>query len=212
MLKRILAAGLAIMLIMTFSSCRLLKSFDNEIDDLGMNDRVELDEDLHNTIEYIDSDISENNDIRYQDSLYYSDQLGIFTVTDYFEQPNENDVLLGWTGLRYGRAFFYYSDTVDSPVFIYESTTPTVYFNKEYDYMSDTFAIAGTDIEIVFSDMVIDFSEYVATTSYSGIETNLYSQKCSRIHLLVELSQENGNWYIHASNYKWKPIPIGLMF
>ena len=105
MCKKIISAIVMIVFILNFSSC-------------GLGERFALDEDLHNIIEYVYKEERAIDGIRYKDDTYYVDELGIFKVTNSL-YPSAEDVLISWNGPRLFYIDCFWSNSTDSPLFIY---------------------------------------------------------------------------------------------
>ena len=164
----------------------------------GVKERLELDENLHYAIEDASGEDGVEG-IYYQDETYRIDRWNLFTVTNDSLNINEGDVQLSWNGLRFGYLKVFYSYTKDAPLFIYETAYDDVFFHESYDYMSDTFIIDGTDIEIVFSDIVSDLSKYVNVDLQEVTCIQLYSKTNSRIRMKFDLVCIENQWYFRSA-------------
>ena len=169
----------------------------------GVNERTKLDNNLRNIIMDYSSD--ENNPhIIYKNEKYVkNDCFYIYSLKDF---ENSEDILLSWHGKRWGYINTYYSYTADSPLFIYESRLVDLYLSQNYDYMSDIFVVENTQIEMVFSNIFEDFTNYI-NMSFDNFETiKLYSKKCNRLQTDLKISFLNGDYYcsFFSSNKAWK--------
>lgn len=160
----------------------------------GLKERFELDKNLQYAIE----DIRKENGVEgiyYQDEMYYIDKWNLFAVTNDSWNINEGDVQLSWNGPRFGYLKVFYSYTKDTPLFIYETVFDDVFFNETYDYTSDTFIIVGTEVEIVFSDIVSDLSKYTNMDLQEDICIQLYSKRYPRIRMELDLQCIENQWH-----------------
>ena len=181
---RILSIVFLLALSFVFSSC-------------GVKERITLNEDLHNVIEYVYKE--DNIDgICYQDSIYYIDKFNIIKVTNDDWYINDGDVMLSWNGPRMGYLDVFYSYTDDSPIFIYETSQDNVFIHEKYDYMSDIFSIDGTNIEVLFSNIFKDFSKPFSKPFdfNDNISIKLHSKNHTRVATTLEADFEQGVWYI----------------
>ena len=178
--KKILLLFFSFILVFNLTSC---------------NERLALDKNLRNVIEYADGENGVEG-IYYQNSLYHLDKWEIFRVTDNMYEAYKNDILLSWDGLRLGYMHTFYSYTENSPLFIYDTSLNRIFFHETYDYTSDTFVIDGIEAEIVFFDMVGDLSKHKDVTFQEDICITLYSKSHSRIKTKLYLECIDNQWYI----------------
>ena len=170
----------------------------------GLKERFELDKNLQYAIE----DIRRENGVEgiyYQDEMYYIDKWNLFAVTNDSWNINEGDVQLSWNGPRFGYLKVFYSYTKDTPLFIYETAFDDVFFNETYDYTSDTFIIAGTEVEIVFSDMASDLSKHANVDLQEDISIQLYSKNHPRIRMELDLICIENQWYFRSALEGFSP-------
>ena len=145
----------------------------------------------HENISFIEE--NEENYLQYHDAKYYKSPL--FTVTERFDVVDENDIQLGW---YYSFPFSTdaYSDTLEDPVFIYTvGSDENVYFRHDYDYLTDTFIIENTDVEIVWED-VFCTQQNNAFLYSSSIEVTLYSKQYPRINARLGIGCVDNQWFI----------------
>ena len=200
MYKKILLLICTFILILSLTSCDIEEMLMSN----GGKEVLELDENLHNVIETVKGEDGLEG-IYYEDELYYIDRWNLFAVTDDSWGADEGDVLLSWNGLRFGYKQMFYSYTKDTPLFIYETALDNVFFNKTYDFFSDTFVINGTDAEIVFSDMTNDFSKHTNGDLRETVCIQLYSKSHPRIRMELELEYIENQWYF--SSFLQGPSP-----
>ena len=72
-------------------------------------------------------------------------------------------------------------------------------FHETYDYTADTFVIAGTNAEIVFSDIVSDLSKHENVNLQEDITIRLYSKNHPRIKMELDLECIEGQWYFRSA-------------
>ena len=135
----------------------------------------------------------EEHYLLYNDVKYYRSDL--FTVTEHLGVADENDIQLGW---YYSFPFSTdaYSDTLEDPVFIYTvGSDESVYFRHDYDYLTDTFIIENTDVEIVWED-VFCTQQNNAFLYSSSIEVTLYSKQYPRINARLGIGCVDNQWFI----------------
>ena len=164
----------------------------------GVKQVLELDENLHYVIEEVRGEDGLEG-IYYQDQMYYIDKWNLFAVSNDSYNIDEGDIPLSWNGARFGYKKVFYSYTKDTPLFIYETVFDDVFFNKEYDYLSDTFVINGTDAEIVFSDIVSDLSQHTNVNLQEAVCIQLYSKCHPRIRMELDLECIDNQWYFCSS-------------
>ena len=164
----------------------------------GVEERLELDKNLQYAIKDVKGEDGVDG-IYYQDEMYHIDRWNLFTVTDDSCNINEGDVQLSWNGPRFGYLTMFYSYTKDAPLFIYETACDDVFFHETYDYTADTFIIADTNAEIVFSDIVSDLSKHENVNLQEDITIRLYSKNHPRIKMELDLECIEGQWYFRSA-------------
>ena len=164
----------------------------------GAEERLKLDKDLQYAIKDVKGEDGVAG-IYYQDEMYHIDRWNLFTVTDDSCNINEGDVQLSWNGPRFGYLTMFYSYTKDAPLFIYETACDDVFFHETYDYTADTFIIADTNAEIVFSDIVSDLSKHENVNLQEDITIRLYSKNHPRIKMELDLECIEGQWYFRSA-------------
>ena len=190
MIKRIALLLAVLLFIPAFSSC-------------GIPERLALDSDLHNVIEVGDTD-------EYIEEIFYRGvryvRCDMFSAHTGFT-PYEGDVMISWNGPRFFYINTYYSDTADSPLFIYEIRMESLYFREDYDYMNDTFTISET--ELTLSEMM---GEIVAEKDI-GIEYSFYVPIASitnpRLVAKLEIGRVGEDWCFSflGSEKVWRATP-----
>ena len=164
----------------------------------GVKERFELDKNLHYAIEDAPDEAGIEG-IYYQNNFYYIDSYKLFTVTNDNWNVNEEDVQISWNGSRFGYLKMFYSYTNETPLFIYETAYDDVFFHERYDYTADTFIIAGTNAEIIFSDIVSDLSKQANLNLQGDVCIQLYSKNNPRIRMALDLEYIKGQWYFRSA-------------
>ncbi len=153
----------------------------------------------------------EIDEIQYVTKLFYNDveyilddkQIFFVTTPNLSSVPDEDDTAISWSGSRFGYSTVYYSETNENPLFIYTPVSfHDVYFRSDYNYMTDTFGISGTNVEIVLSS-IIDFDNNIETFTDSyknSAKVRLISKTNSRIKCDLEIFKYNNSWYSVAGN------------
>lgn len=140
----------------------------------------------------------ERNDekyLLYQGNEYY--ESSIFTTTEgnvLTNEPNENDVELGW---YYSFPFStrFYSDKSENPLYIYTTGSDrNFYLRQDYDYFTDTFVIENTNIQIVWEDIFGFEQSYFYFAN--PIRVALHSKQCPRISAYFDLVSVGDQWYL----------------
>ena len=188
---------LLLLSILLFSSC-------------GLKYSSELDEEKHNQVQYGD-EIDEDGELEYliyNNNRYMSGgPLEFFRVTkkeaddEYpYSFEYEDDVLVSWNGHRhFGYRLFYYSYTIDNPLFIYDRHE--VYFREDYNYLEDVFEIANTLDEIVWQDM---FGPEQPKINFVNPTKIIVSSKLHpRIKTYLVLECVDNQWYMSLPHYPY---------
>ncbi len=149
----------------------------------------ELDESIFNVIESFWND-DEPSHIIYQGKRYnYAGRSSFLRVG---KEPK--DILLSRNGTKlYG--FYYYSDTKNSPLFIYQTRNNFIYLREDYDYFSDNYMIESTLDEIVLSDIFTSKGQDFYGASPTNTIT-LRSKTNSRITIILEVICKDNDWYV----------------
>ena len=135
--------------------------------------------------------------VLYQEQEYFA--APGFSLTEQRGVANADDVELGW---YYSFPFStdFYSDTSEEPVYIYTIGGDTnVYFRQDYLYQADTFCIAGTQHEFVFSDALTLSDAFLHTglDRYPNeTELTLYSKQYPRIQMPISVFCVDDHWYV----------------
>lgn len=168
---------------------------------------LELDEEKHNKVQYVDEKDGEPQHLIYNNNRYiYVGTLDFFRVTkkeaddEYpYSFEYEDDVLVGWNGPWYFYKSFYYSYTTDDPLFIYDRHE--VYFREDYNYLEDVFEIANTLDEIVWQDM---FGPEQSKINFVNPTKIIISSKLHpRIKTYLMLECIDNQWYMSLPHYPY---------
>ncbi len=142
---------------------------------------------------------------RYQDANYYEVDRPYFSLANVAEDTLDKEyTLIGWNGAKWFYPAYYYSYTVDSPVFIYCALTGDFFIHENYDYMQDVFVIKGTNDEIMLSDVYEDFSSYTDTSVKKEFSVTLHSKAYPALELRFHAHHIDGVWFIENNLYTWK--------
>ena len=186
-MKKFILLILTAFILLTFSSC-------------GLDYRHSLDENKHNKIEVF-KESDELSYIIYKDDKYvFAGTTNLFNVNTYLTEDGsytytyKEDILLSWNGYRYvGYIDDYYSNTADSPLFIYSNRLHEVYFREDYDYHTDTFLIENFSDKILWDNI---FGSLLAEINFeSQISVKIHSAQYPRIIASIEIACIDGCWY-----------------
>lgn len=139
--------------------------------------------------------------ITYQGMNYYRDKFDFFESTKVHGVPVERDILLGWDRRGFYRSYFY-SYTVDYPIYIYDNGLGWLYLREDYEYMSDLFILEGTGSRIAFSNIIIeDELNYDPLKAYKN-KTNivLYSELYPNLRASLQLFMDEDIWYVKGGS------------
>lgn len=128
----------------------------------------------------------------YQGSTYYASDIFKDRTT-----PNDQDVELG-KFYSFPFTTYFYSETTESPVYIYSIGGDTgVYLKEDFDYQSEVFVMKGMSKKIVFSEVMAEpYLEYDPLKEFDHtIELVMYSEKHPNLKASVLLLSENNGWY-----------------
>ena len=196
-----ITATILIILIYTLSlsgcSNDQANSFLSEIT-LGLWDRIILDEETHNVVEYGDSDT-----VKYQGNTYYLAPMIFIQDNSETIQEDRGYEYIGWSGPRFFYVDTYYGDSKDSPYILYNTRLHYTYFRQDYDYKTDKFNLEGTDDYVCFSDDLIELS---TAPSDDGVYTSkLYVDLTSSTHSSLDIHlgifEANGIWYAYSMDF-----------
>ena len=197
LVNKITATILTILILtLSLSACSKAEtdSFLNEIT-LGVWDRLLLDEETHNIIEFVDNDT-----VEYQGNTYYLAPM-IFIQDSYAAvQEDRGYEYIGWSGPRFFYIDTYYGDSKDSPNVLYESRLNRTYFREDYDYKTDTFKIEGTEDVICFGEDLIESS--YSPSNYSAQEYIVLSSSThTSLDIRLGILFDNGIWYAMSMDF-----------
>ncbi len=129
----------------------------------------------------------------YQGSTYYASDIFMDYVT-----PNDQDIKLG-KFYSFPFTTYFYSETCESPVYIYSIGGDTgVYLKEDFDYKSEVFVIKGMSERIVFSEALAkQYLEYnpLKELDSTTIELAMYSENHPYLKASLLLVSENNDWY-----------------
>lgn len=203
-MKKVIFLLIVFVLIIFMTSCGILPGFEHA---------YYLDEELHNVIKRVPMEENDHPNkascIIYQGEKYYRDTECYFQISANNDpdpsiyKVDKNDILLSWNQHRYfGYIDEFYSDTTESPVFIYSvSNVSNRYFHEDYDPMSDIFVVEETGEEIVYKD-ICKFELGYIVTDFNISKNNIFlrSKQYPRIYARVDLFQTvGGKWYMQLA-------------
>ena len=180
---------LAVICLFTMSSCGVIEYVQFTVEDLQY--RASLDE--KTKIHWVSGEA-----IEYQGTTYY-----IFTPSTQWGDRGdqymdfENDVLIGWGGMRYGYLDLFYADTEENPLFIYERRLDWLFFREGYDYETDLYCVEGTEDFISYSEAltVTNRSFQRDRDYYTYTVVKLVCKSHTRMELELDVINASGVWY-----------------
>ena len=196
-MKKIALCVMMCLVLSMLVSCGVAEKFSEKYDD-SKKDIIKTETKEIDGIQYVTK-------LFYNDEEYILEDKEIFFVTtpDLSSVPDEEDIAISWSGQRFGYSTVYYSETDENPLFIYTPVSfHDVYFRSDYNYMTDTFCISGTNVEIVPSS-IINFDNNIEslTDSYKATaKVRLISKINSRIKCDLEIFEYNDSWYSVVAN------------
>jgi len=153
---------------------------------------------LYRAVDYVYDETLGEYYLTYQGEKYtYNEAHDIFSNI-YNSDDMDDLVTLGWHYAIPGYTK-YYSYTTDSPDFLFSSRNGDIYIKETFDYTKEIFVIEGTEIEIVFSDLVgdLEFWDTVRPCSKNVFLTlNAKNHPKLKIHIYVDRT-EDGRWYAY---------------
>ena len=186
------------LIILVFASCGLLDKFSEKYASEKKNKVKAITEDVDGIV-YTPKLIYDGIEYIYDDK-----ELFFVTTPNLSSVPDENDIVISWNGFRFGHSTVYYSETDKDPLFIY---TPVhfhdLYFRSDYDYMTDSFVIEDTDIDMQISS-IVSFDNKVDSfpvSHESTVKVRLISKTNSRIKCDLEIFKYDNLWYSIAGQF-----------
>lgn len=144
MYKRITFALFCVFCLICFSGCN----------DLGISDALSLDDDKHIKLNFIDDDSYDS--FEYKGTVYNLSEIDFLRAGEGELFASDKYEYLGWTGSRFWYRSHIFADSLDNPTFIYSTNSRDTYFREDYNYLTDTFIIEGTDDTIRLCDDLLD--------------------------------------------------------
>lgn len=194
MFKRIFSLLLVVVMMFSFSSCRLqyLENLKNKI---LVNSPYP--EEMKGKLQSVNLGNEYGNDLVYKENTYIN-LASLFIVTDDLNNKKnvEGDIFLSWDSNVFGDFLVYYAETEENPLFIYETCSGDIFIREDYDYKSDTFVLEGTDLSIVFSECLTE--TYTCSDLMGASHSNeltFVSKTNSRLKLLLKVFEQDGKWY-----------------
>ena len=183
MYKHIISLILVVILCFLCTSC-------------GLNDRMALDKDLYVTYKSDGSDVY----LQYKSVSYRRSNLFKRSILDSIEE--QNDVEVGWGGMRLGYIQTYYSEVLDSPTFLYNPLAEYIFVREDYDYHSCFFRIVGKDIEFIFSETIaeVGFNAELREAVFNPQTIVIQAKDNERLRGTLTLFAIDGVWYAYSFN------------
>ncbi len=196
--KKLAIFGMMCFAIFIFVSCGVSDKFSEKYNSKKKN--------------IVKEEIEEVDGVWYISKLFYNDveyvwedkEIFFVTTPDLSSVPDEDDTVISWTGLRFGYSTVYYSETSTNPLFIYTPASfHDLYLRSDYDYMTDTFNVDGTDMEIAISSIIsLDNKiDSFPVSHESAIKVRLISKTNPRIKCDLEIFEYNDSWYSIAGQF-----------
>ncbi len=141
-----------------------------------------------------DSHMFDGDTFVYQNMRYFPVENG-----RYFQVQHSGDVMISWSK-SWLTEDNYYADTFDSPLFVYDMRA-NLYFREDYEYLSDTYVIQDTEIEVIYSE-IFDSEDTLTDWNISSENASFYceipmqSKTNSNISISAELLKVDNNWYL----------------
>lgn len=158
------------------------------------DDRSELTRELKNKVRFVD--VGDTHHIQYNGVNYYLDETKLLNAPRDTDISDSEYVFLGWNGFRLGYVNKYYSETDESPAYIYNIRLDEVYIREDYDYIADTFILEGADERVILSDIIDGIYDFDPLHSYENkIEIALYSQSYPKLRGDLTVYIKDGVWY-----------------
>lgn len=143
--------------------------------------------------------VSQYNDT---ENIIYNDLKYVITEHDTWYCDDENLSEIGWVWYIFplGKSKFY-SDTIDTPDFIYCSRGCNVWLREGYNYEQEMFKISDTDIQVVYSDIFSDESvEYFDFFKEETASFTWYPVTHPELKNTPYIFKKNGLYYIRFAN------------
>ena len=157
-------------------------------------DRSDLTREMKNKVEFVDD--GDTHHIQYNGVNYYLDETKLLDTPRDADISDSEYIFLGWNGLRLGYVNRYYSETDESPAYIFNIRLNEVYIREDYDYTSDAFILEGTDERVMLSDIIDGIYDFDPLHSYENmIEIALYSQSYPKLRGDLTVYTKDGVWY-----------------
>lgn len=204
-MKKIALCVMVCLVLLMLVSCGIEEKFSEKYDD-SKKDIIKTETKEIDGIQYVTK-------LFYNDVEYILDDKQIFFVTtpNLSSVPDEDDTAISWSGARFGYSTVYYSETSENPLFIYTPVSfHDVYFRSDYNYMTDTFCVSGTNVEIVLSS-VMDLNNNIEMfpDSYeTSAKVRLISKTNSRIKCDLEIFEYNNSWYSVVGNSYYSELSL----
>lgn len=163
-----------------------------------------LSADTHGEIEWIENEDSETDELLYQDQVYCSTD-SWFTLW-----TKEDDIELGWQyNFPFSNRIGYYSNTAEAPLYIWLSRCVddyalNVYMKEGWDFQNQLFVLEGTDIEFVFSEMIVkQEGDLEPVNSLSGYAIVIYLKEDPRLEIHMHVYVKGDRYFFVQNGERW---------
>ena len=155
---------------------------------------------------YGDVEVTEDGCIIYQGKKYYPTPTYLFDIT----HDVEKDVELGWyVNVPFSGGAYYFSNTYEDPIYIYCNVGAfDVWIREDFDYTSDIFTIADTDIEILFSKAFTDNKVEILSLDVPEVEASFrwHSKTVPALQIRANIVEYNDTWYMQTLSLEYWEI------
>ena len=145
-----------------------------------------------------------NKVTRYGDTrnLIYDSKKYVITDLETFSPDYEELSEIGWFWFIPPLAqCVYYSDSIDSPTFIYCTRGNNVWVREDYNYDQEVFTIDGTNIEYIYSDVFDRNSvEHFDVLAKDVSSFTWHPKNNEKLYGYAYIYEKNGLYYLKISN------------
>ena len=142
----------------------------------------------------------------YQGQKYYPAPTYLFDIMP----DTEKDVELGWyVNIPFSGGAYYFSNTDEAPMYMYCNVGAfDVWIRDDFDYTSDIFTIAGTDIEILFSQAFTDNKTEISSLDVPEVKASFiwYSKTVPELQIRADIVEYRDTWYMRTLSLEYWEI------
>lgn len=165
-------------------------------DGFGIEEAVDLDEEMHLSFNFLDDGLFE-----FQGNIYYLSHVNFLWGHEGDLKADGECEYLGWIGSRFWRKSHIFADIKEKPTFIYSTNTRSTYLNKNFDYKSETFFVEGTGDSFVFGEDLFEQEDKESELgNFPSKQIVIVSTNCSKLKARLYVFNENNEWYASSSN------------